>query len=200
MAGAFTQRNASALGQRIGRQPTDGELYMAHFFGTGGAGQLINAARSRPQTHAADMFPAAARANRSIFYDRQGHARSVSGVYAELNRRYQVARANVAPSLSPTAVAALPPTPDTDGTTRAFAVASVQPAAPGAESAFRSLFHGGAGRGAVAPIVSELWNSPAHEPVLPVSAPGTGATQQMPSFDLFRDMPPDIANRGRGRG
>src|SRR5688572_6814594 len=37
MAGAFTQRNAAALKQRIGRNPTDGELYMAHFFGTGGA-------------------------------------------------------------------------------------------------------------------------------------------------------------------
>ena len=32
------------------------------------------------------MFPAAARANKSIFYDRQGNARSVAGVYSELNR------------------------------------------------------------------------------------------------------------------
>ncbi len=70
---------------------------MAHFFGTGGAGQLINAARDRPEANAASLFPAAARANKSIFYDRQGNARSVAGVYAELNRRYQVARANVRP-------------------------------------------------------------------------------------------------------
>ena len=133
MAGAFTQRNAAALKQRIGRNPTDGELYMAHFFGTGGAGQLINAAKDRPQANAAGMFPAAARANKSIFYDRQGNARSVAGVYSELNRRYQVARANVMPGVAPTAVAAntaapsaarqTSPAPDTAGTTNAFAVA-----------------------------------------------------------------------------
>ena len=68
--------------------------------------KLINAAKDRPQANAAAMFPAAARANRSIFYDRQGNARSVAGVYAELDRRYQVARANVMPGVAPTAVAA----------------------------------------------------------------------------------------------
>ena len=34
------------------------------------------------------MFPNAAAANRSIFYDEQGRARSVSEVYSELNARY----------------------------------------------------------------------------------------------------------------
>ena len=34
------------------------------------------------------MFPNAAEANRSIFYDRSGNARSVSQVYAVLNARY----------------------------------------------------------------------------------------------------------------
>ena len=106
MAGAFTQHNAAALSQKIGRKPTDSELYMAHFLGTRGAGQLISAARDRPQPEAASIFPGAARANRSIFYDRQGNARSVSGVYAELNRRYQVARANVVPGVAPTVLAA----------------------------------------------------------------------------------------------
>ena len=33
MGGAFTQQNAAVLPQRIGRKPTDGELYIAHFFG-----------------------------------------------------------------------------------------------------------------------------------------------------------------------
>lgn len=223
MAGAFTQRNAAALKQRIGRNPADGELYMAHFLGTGGAGQLINAARDRPQATAAGIFPAAARANKSIFYDRQGHARSVAGVYAELNRRYQVARANVVPGMAPTAVAAnmpapasapstAPQVPDTAGTTSAFAVASARPVAESAEPAFRSLFQNGGrrseGRGAVSPIVSELWSTPTDLPppttnsVPTVTARAVAAPAAAEPLDLFRDMRPDVRRlfRGNGRG
>jgi hypothetical protein len=206
MAGAFTQHNAAALGQKIGRKPTDGELYMAHFFGTGGAAQLVSAVQDRPQTNAASMFPAAARANRSIFYDRQGQARSVSAVYAELNRRYQVARANVAPAVpSATAVAAntaappaagpspVSPVPDTDGTTRAFAAPAERPVVAAARPVFRSLFHSDGERGAVAPVVSELWGAPS-TPAPVAAAPSAVATEDAPGepLDLFRDMRPDV--------
>jgi hypothetical protein len=88
MAGALTQSNSFQLTGKIGRRPTDGELYMAHFLGVGGAATLINSAVDNPQASAAKMFPSAAAANRSIFYDRQGDARSVSDVYAVLNARY----------------------------------------------------------------------------------------------------------------
>jgi len=221
MAGAFTQRNAAALKQRIGRKPTDGELYMAHFFGTGGAGQLINAARDRPQAAAADLFPAAARANKSIFYDRQNNARSVAGVYSELNRRYQVARVNVMPGVAPTAVAAntaapraasstAPRAPDTAGTTSAFAVASARPVADSAAPAFRSLFQDGErpseGRGAVSPIVSDLWSTPTNSPppkaskVPTVTAQAVAAPAAPEPLDLFRDMRPDVRSLFRGNG
>ena len=229
MAGAFTQRNAAALKGRIGRKPTDGELYMAHFFGTGGAGQLINAARDRPDANAASLFPAAAHANKPIFYDRQGNARSVAGVYAELNRRYQVARANVIPGVAPTAVAAntpapsrapsaiasiapnaAPQVPDTAGTTSAFAVASAPPVAETAEPAFRSLFQNGGrrgdGRGAVSPIVSELWSTPTDSPppktnsVPTVTAQAVTAPATPEPLDLFRDMRPDVRSLFRGNG
>lgn len=216
MAGAFTQQNAATLGQRIGRKPTDGELYMAHFFGTGGAGQLINATRDRPQADASALFPAAARANRSIFYDRQGAARSVAGVYSELSRRYQVARANVMPGVAPTAVAANTATgatnaaPDTAGTTMAFAVAAAQPVAAAAEPAFRSLFHtngdrgGGNGdRGAISPIVTELWGAnPAVESdrVPTVTAQAVSAPSEQAPLDLFQDMPPDVRGLFKGQG
>src|ERR1700681_2045177 len=91
MAGVLTQQNAAALTRRIGRRPTEGELYIAHFFGAGGAGKLIQLAGSTPQASAAEVFPLAAHANRSIFYDRQGNARSIAGVYSELARRFKVA-------------------------------------------------------------------------------------------------------------
>jgi hypothetical protein len=212
MAGAFTQRNAASLGQRIGRRPTDGELYMAHFLGTGGAGQLINATRDRPQANASAIFPAAARANKSIFYDRQGSARSVAGVYSELNRRYQVARLNVLPGVAPTAIAAntavpsaAPVAPNTAGTTQAFAAAAPRPVVAAAEPTFRSLFQN-QGRGAVSPVVSELWTTPSESPApVPDSVPTVTAQAVAPvraqePLDLFREMRPDVRSLFRGNG
>lgn len=88
MAAALTQSNSFQLTGQIGRRPTDSELYMAHFMGVGGAAKLITSAENNPQASAARLFPNAAAANRSIFYDRQGQARSVSEVYSVLNSRY----------------------------------------------------------------------------------------------------------------
>jgi hypothetical protein len=88
MAGVLTQSNSFQLTGKIGRRPTDGELYMAHFMGVGGAAKLINSAVDDPQASAARMFPSAAAANRSIFYDKQGNARTVSDVYAVISARY----------------------------------------------------------------------------------------------------------------
>jgi hypothetical protein len=89
MAGVLTQSNSFNLTGRIGRRPTDGELYMAHFMGVGGAAKLINNAQDNPNASGAKLFPNAAAANRSIFYDRStGKARSVSEVYSVLTSRY----------------------------------------------------------------------------------------------------------------
>ena len=41
MAAVLTQSNSFKLTGKIGRRPTDGELYMAHFMGVGGAAKLI---------------------------------------------------------------------------------------------------------------------------------------------------------------
>ena len=92
LAGALTRNNASLVGASIGRQPTNGELYIAHFLGADGAGKLIKGATSRPQASAADMFPRAAAANHSIFYDGHGRARSVGEVYGKLTRLFDTAR------------------------------------------------------------------------------------------------------------
>jgi hypothetical protein len=92
MAGAFSRANAFQLTGSIGRRPTEGELYIAHFLGPDGAGKMINAADSRPDANAARMFPSAAAANHSIFYDSAGHARSVGEVYAKLTGKFDNAR------------------------------------------------------------------------------------------------------------
>jgi len=92
LAGALTRNNASLVGSNIGRQPTDGELYIAHFLGADGAGKLINGAAAHPNASAAAMFPHAAAANHSIFYAASGRARSVGEVYAKLTRLFDSAR------------------------------------------------------------------------------------------------------------
>jgi hypothetical protein len=81
MAGALTQKNANYLERRIGREPTDGELYMAHFLGAHGASKLIDATNANPDMRADKMFSAQARANKPIFYERNGKARSMQEVY-----------------------------------------------------------------------------------------------------------------------
>ena len=93
LAGALTRTNAASVGTNIGRQPTNGELYIAHFLGADGAGKLINGAASRPQASAAAMFPHAAAANHNIFYDNHGRARSVGEVYGKLTHLFDSAQA-----------------------------------------------------------------------------------------------------------
>ena len=92
LAGALTRNNATLVGSNIGRTPSNGELYIAHFLGADGAAKLINAASGRPQTSAAAMFPNAAAANRNIFYDHSGRARSVGEVYGKLTKLFDSAR------------------------------------------------------------------------------------------------------------
>lgn len=96
MAAVLTQSNSFQLTGRIGRRPTDAELYMAHFLGIGGAAKLITSAEDTPRASAVRMFPAAAAANRPIFYDRAGQARSVSEVYTDLATRYASAASSPA--------------------------------------------------------------------------------------------------------
>src|SRR5216110_399244 len=92
MAAVLTQSNSFKLTGMIGRRPTDSELYMAHFMGVGGAAKLISNAEDNPQASGARLFPNAAAANRSIFYEKDsGRARSVSEVYSVLTTRYAAA-------------------------------------------------------------------------------------------------------------
>jgi hypothetical protein len=85
MAGELASDHASYLRGRVGRDPTAGELYAAHFLGPQGSAKLIEAYQSSPRTSAAALFPDAATANRSIFYH-EGRAATVAEVYDNLTR------------------------------------------------------------------------------------------------------------------
>jgi hypothetical protein len=92
MAGAFTRANADSLANKLGRAPSEGELYIAHFLGAGGAAQLISLAANNPNANASQYFPGAAAANSSIFFDRStGAARTLAQVRDVLTARYDVA-------------------------------------------------------------------------------------------------------------
>ena len=86
MAGELAAENNRVIESRIGRPASGGELYAAHFLGAGGAADLISAAQNRPDQRADTLFPAAARANRPIFFD-GNRPRSTSEVLAVLTRQ-----------------------------------------------------------------------------------------------------------------
>jgi hypothetical protein len=102
MAGELTSYHAAYLKGRTGRAPTSGELYAAHFLGPQGAARLVEAMQTRPSASAADLFPQAAQANRSIFY-RDGRPATVGELYGRLTRSE-----NGVPATGPSSPAAAP--------------------------------------------------------------------------------------------
>lgn len=93
-AGALALSNSRQLQRATGRVPNDAELYMAHFLGAGGATTLINANRANPNTAAADLLPAAAKANRKVFYD-GNRKKTVDEVYADISDDFSFAPSQV---------------------------------------------------------------------------------------------------------
>ena len=81
MAAEFASDNKEYLTDRVGGTIGRTELYMAHFLGAGGAAEFLEAKASNPQVKAASLLPEAAAANRSVFYDEKGKARTVSQIY-----------------------------------------------------------------------------------------------------------------------
>lgn len=81
MAAEHASDNKDAIEASLGREATGTDLYMAHFLGLGGAKQFLKAMQVSPDRTAASMFPAAAGANRNVFFERDGSARSLSEVY-----------------------------------------------------------------------------------------------------------------------
>lgn len=109
MAAAYAQDNAAALEDALGRLPDSADLYLAHFLGASGASDILGAAQDTPDTAAAALLPAAAKANRSIFYTPDGAARSAAEVVALVRERFTTQMDRFAEA----ADTAAPATPDT---------------------------------------------------------------------------------------
>lgn len=69
MAAYFTQLNADFLRGKLRRDPTNGELYMAHLLGQSGSLDMIRAGKWR---RAADVVPDAVPGNKRLFVDSKG--------------------------------------------------------------------------------------------------------------------------------
>jgi hypothetical protein len=106
MAGELAKSNRADLARRLGRSPTDAELYIGHFLGAAGGARLIQAAAREPDLSAATLLPRAAGANRAIFHTAAGAPRGAGEVYGELVRRY-----GEGVPAGATAAAAPPPAP-----------------------------------------------------------------------------------------
>ncbi len=89
-AAAFTRRNADTMARALGRAAEPAELYLAHVLGASGAAALIRLAGERPKANASKAFPAAARANRAIFFQRRKPRSAKEVLNVLLNKYFEV--------------------------------------------------------------------------------------------------------------
>jgi hypothetical protein len=151
LAGTLTQKNRDILTAELGREPSRGDLYVAHVMGARGAVDLIRSAQTTPARAAATDFPEAAGANRAIFFDRSGRARGAGEVYAKLADGAGV------PAPPPAAGPAAPTV------VRTAAASPVQEAekplafAGGDRPGFHGLFQTDSAHGPVSDAVARIW-------------------------------------------
>ena len=105
MAGEYAQQTRSQMQARLGRNVCGGELYAAHFLGAPAACKLIEMATHQPNADAAACFPAAAAANRAVFFHGNGTPKTVGEVYQWALRQpgteYLAARREIGPAAAP---------------------------------------------------------------------------------------------------
>lgn len=90
LAAEMLKRDRERIAQRIGRDLTEGETYLAHFLGPDGAESFIDALQQKPDQSAPKLFPKPARANKSIFYasakGKKGAGRTLADVHGSFEK------------------------------------------------------------------------------------------------------------------
>ena len=109
VAAYFTEQNRIGLVKALGRDPTQADLYMAHFMGLGtpdgktGAVNFLNILKTNPNGNAALVNASAAESNPEIFYhDGKGRTkpRTVSEVYEIMSRKIGGNNSSIGPQTS----------------------------------------------------------------------------------------------------
>jgi len=86
VAELYTNENKKALMKTLGKEPTDTQLYAAHFLGTTGAKKFVAAKPFELATKVVDRDQVAA--NKSIFFDKETNKpRTVAEVYKVLQKK-----------------------------------------------------------------------------------------------------------------
>jgi Transglycosylase SLT domain len=84
MAAELGRDNKARLERMLGRTVTPAEIYITHFLGLSGGAQMIEAARSSPQTAGASLLPAAAGRNSGVFGSAD-HAAAAGDIVARID-------------------------------------------------------------------------------------------------------------------
>jgi len=85
MAAELASDNKTKMEAALGHPVTATDLHLAHFLGLSGALRFIRKLDSDPASTGAAMFPRAAAANSSVFYDQSGKARTVAEIYNRMS-------------------------------------------------------------------------------------------------------------------
>lgn len=88
MAGEFSSDNEDYLKDNTKGKVGSTELYLAHFMGAGGAAKFLNARAVNGNVAGKDLFPAAAKANKTVFYDSKHRPRSLDDIYNFFARKF----------------------------------------------------------------------------------------------------------------
>ncbi len=97
LAAELTRKNRQTLSDRLSRDVSAQELYLAHKFGAHEAAVFIAAADNQPFAFAADLLPDAAIENIDLFYGPLGSQRTVASVRAILTEQWNAPGADHMP-------------------------------------------------------------------------------------------------------
>ena len=81
MAAEHAADNKAKLSEKLGRDITGTDLYLAHFLGISGAIKFLRNVAESPDKTGASLFPKAAAANQNVFYGEGGRAKTVTEIY-----------------------------------------------------------------------------------------------------------------------
>lgn len=87
MAAETVREHQQKLAQSLEHEPSETDLYLAHFLGINNAVTFLQSLEQSPDTHAVELFPRAARNNQNIFQPGTCAPRTVNEVYAFLDEK-----------------------------------------------------------------------------------------------------------------
>jgi soluble lytic murein transglycosylase-like protein len=89
LAAELARANKADVERGLGRPASATDLYLAHFLGAQGATDFVKQIEHDGSAKAADLLPQAASANRWVFFDENGQAKTVSQIYQNFAARIE---------------------------------------------------------------------------------------------------------------